>query len=80
MGEISLGYLQAITDAPLSLIRTADDNVYAAHSLALMDRLFNDGTFDDRVYFLPVANLTHMIPSPQILERMWQRIASFLSH
>lgn len=68
-------------DMRLLLIHgTADDNVYFSHSLKLVDKLFREGLMlGGQVQLLPVANLTHMVPMPIILERMWGKIAQFIS-
>lgn len=66
-------------DGRLLLIHgTADDNVYFSHTLKLVDRLFRSGASVDKVHVLPVANLTHMVPEPLVMRRMWEQISSFL--
>lgn len=58
---------------PLLLIHgTADDNVYFRHTLRLADVLFREGKEFD---LLPLAGLTHMVPDPVVMERLWTRIA-----
>jgi dipeptidyl-peptidase-4 len=58
---------------PLLLIHgTADDNVYFLHSLKLSDALFKAGK---QHAVLPLSNFTHMVPDPQVTERLWERIA-----
>jgi dipeptidyl-peptidase-4 len=58
---------------PLLLIHgTADDNVYFRHTLKLSDALFKAGK-DFEV--LPLSGLTHMVPDPVVMERLWTRIA-----
>jgi dipeptidyl-peptidase-4 len=61
---------------PLLLLHgTADDNVYFRHSLKLADALFRSGkTFE----ILPLSGLTHMVPDPEVNERLHQRIAGFM--
>jgi dipeptidyl-peptidase-4 len=57
---------------------TADDNVYFSHTLKLSDALFRAGKAHE---VLPVANLTHMVPEPLIMQRQWERIArAFKEH
>lgn len=58
---------------PLLLMHgTADDNVYFRHTLRLADKLFKEGK-DFEV--LPLSGLTHMVPDPLVMERLWTRIA-----
>jgi len=58
---------------PLLLLHgTADDNVYFRHTLKLTDALFRAGK-DFEV--LPLPSLTHQVPDPVVMERMWTRIA-----
>jgi dipeptidyl-peptidase-4 len=53
---------------------TADDNVYFFHTLKLSDALFRAGKPHQ---VLPLANFTHMVPEPLVLERQWEWIARF---
>ncbi|OAI45853.1 peptidase [Planctomycetaceae bacterium SCGC AG-212-F19] len=58
---------------PLLLIHgTADDNVYFRHTLKLADALFRNGKDFD---LLPLSGLTHMVPDPVVMERLYGRIA-----
>ncbi|MBL8796564.1 MAG: S9 family peptidase [Planctomycetia bacterium] len=58
---------------PLLLIHgTADDNVYFRHSLKLADALFRAGKDFE---ILPLPSLTHMVPDPVVMERLYGRIA-----
>ncbi|MBY0528550.1 MAG: S9 family peptidase [Gemmataceae bacterium] len=58
---------------PLLLIHgTADDNVYFRHTLRLSDALFKEGK-DFEV--LPLSGLTHMVPNPLVMQRLWGRVA-----
>ncbi|MCE9530061.1 MAG: S9 family peptidase [Planctomycetes bacterium] len=58
---------------PLLLIHgTADDNVYFRHTLKLSDALFRAGKDFD---VLPLPSLTHQVPDPVVMERMWTKIA-----
>ena len=60
---------------PLLLIHgTADDNVYFLHTLKLSDALFRAGVPHS---VLPLSNLTHMVPEPLVMQRQWERIATF---
>lgn len=60
---------------PILLIHgTADDNVYFLHTLKLSDALFRAGKPHA---VLPLANFTHMVPEPLVMERQWERIARF---
>jgi dipeptidyl-peptidase-4 len=66
-------------ERPLLLIHgTADDNVYFMHSLRLADALLRSGkTFE----FLPLPGFTHMVPDPEVSQRMYRRIlAMFDEH
>lgn len=57
---------------------TADDNVYFSHTLKLSDALFRAGKPHE---VLPLANFTHMVPEPLVMQRQWQRIArAFKEH
>jgi dipeptidyl-peptidase 4 len=61
---------------PLLLVHgTADDNVYFFHSLKLADALFRAGRPFD---FLPLAGVTHQVPTPVTRERLWQQTTWFL--
>jgi dipeptidyl-peptidase 4 len=58
---------------PLLLVHgTADDNVYFRHTLKLSDALFRAGN-DFEV--LPLSGLTHMVPEPVVMQRLYGRIA-----
>jgi dipeptidyl-peptidase-4 len=58
---------------PLLLIHgTADDNVYFRHTLKLSDALFRAGK---EFELLPLPGLTHMVPDPVVMQRLWSRIA-----
>jgi dipeptidyl-peptidase-4 len=60
---------------PLLLIHgTADDNVYFLHTLKLSDALFRAGVPHS---VLPLSNFTHMVPEPVVMQRQWERIATF---
>lgn len=61
---------------PLLLVHgTADDNVYFANSIKLVDALEKAGRPFE---FLPVASATHQIAQPELAEVVWRRIAEFL--
>jgi dipeptidyl-peptidase-4 len=60
-------------ERPLLLVHgTADDNVYFRHSLKLADALFRAGKDFD---LLPLSGLTHMVPEPVVMQRLYGRIA-----
>jgi dipeptidyl-peptidase-4 len=60
---------------PLLLMHgTADDNVYFMHTLKLSDAMFRAGKPHQ---VLPLSNFTHMVPEPQVTERLYERIAQF---
>jgi dipeptidyl-peptidase-4 len=60
---------------PLLIIHgTADDNVYFLHTLKLSDAMFRAGKPHQ---VLPLSNFTHMVPEPQVTERLYERIAQF---
>ncbi|MFK7987911.1 MAG: DPP IV N-terminal domain-containing protein [Sandaracinaceae bacterium] len=60
---------------PLLILHgTADDNVYFSHALKLQNRLLEAGRPGD---LLALSGLTHMVPEPNIMRRMHQRIVSF---
>jgi dipeptidyl-peptidase-4 len=60
---------------PLLLIHgTADDYVYFRHTLKLTNALFREGKDFD---LLPLPGLTHMVPDPVVMERLYGRLAVF---
>lgn len=73
-----MSHLKASMGGLLLMHGTADDNVYFSHSLKLSDALFRAGLAHD---LLPLANLTHMVPEPLVMQRQWERIArAFKEH
>jgi dipeptidyl-peptidase 4 len=61
---------------PLLIVHgTADDNVYFANSIKLVDALEKAGRPFE---FMPVASATHQIAQPELAEVVWRRIAEFL--
>lgn len=64
---------------PLLIVHgTADDNVFFVHALKLADALFRAG---QPFEMLPLAGLTHMVPEPVVMQRLWGRIAEhFVRH
>jgi dipeptidyl-peptidase-4 len=61
---------------PLLLVHgTADDNVYFRHTLKLADSLFRAGRDFD---LLPLSGLTHLLPDPVVMQRLYGRFATFL--
>jgi dipeptidyl-peptidase-4 len=74
----SLLPLAAKLERPLLLVHgTADDNVYFRHTLRLTDALFRAGK-DFEV--LPLPSLTHMVPDPEVTERLWARQVRFFQN
>jgi dipeptidyl-peptidase-4 len=60
---------------PLLLIHgTADDNVYFRHTLKLANALFRAGRDFD---LLPLPGLTHMVPDPVVMQRMYGKVAVY---
>jgi dipeptidyl-peptidase-4 len=60
---------------PLLLIHgTADDNVYFRHTLKLGNELFRAGRDFD---LLPLPGLTHMVPDPVVMQRMYGKFAAY---
>jgi dipeptidyl-peptidase-4 len=60
---------------PLLLVHgTADDNVFFLHSLKLSDALFRAGKEHE---LLPLSGLTHMVPDPQVRQRLEERVVRF---
>jgi dipeptidyl-peptidase-4 len=60
---------------PLLLIHgTADDNVYFRHTLKLGNELFRAGHDFD---LLPLPGLTHMVPDPVVMQRMYGKFAAY---
>ena len=60
---------------PLLILHgTADDNVYFRHSLKLVDGLFRAGKDFE---ILPLSGLTHMVPDPQVMQALHEKIARF---
>jgi dipeptidyl-peptidase-4 len=73
--EASLLTYAAGLKQPLLLVHgTADDNVYFRHTLKLCDALFRAGK---EFEVLPLSGLTHMVPDPVVMERLYGRFASF---
>ncbi|MEW6431574.1 MAG: alpha/beta fold hydrolase [Myxococcota bacterium] len=69
-----LSYVDQAKRPLLLLHGTADDNVYFMHTLKLSDALFRAGKPHA---VLPLSNFTHMVPEPLVLERQWERVATF---
>jgi dipeptidyl-peptidase-4 len=62
-------------ERPLLLVHgTADDNVYFRHSLRLANALFREGKDFE---MLPLSGLTHMVPDPVVMQRMYGRFARY---
>jgi dipeptidyl-peptidase 4 len=60
---------------PLLLIHgTADDNVYFRHTLKLTNALFREGKDFE---LLPLPGLTHMVPDPVVMERLYGKFALY---
>jgi dipeptidyl-peptidase-4 len=60
---------------PLLLLHgTADDNVYFRHTLKLANALFREGKDFD---LLPLPGLTHMVPDPVVMQRMYGKFAEY---
>jgi dipeptidyl-peptidase-4 len=73
--EASLLTYAAKLERPLLLVHgTADDNVYFRHSLKLSTALFREGK---EFELLPLSGLTHMVPDPVVMQRMYGRFAGF---
>jgi len=60
---------------PLLLVHgTTDDNVYFTHTLKMAEALFRAG----RPYeLLVLPGFTHLVPEPQVMMRLYERIARF---
>ncbi len=69
-----LTYVPRATRPILFMHGTADDNVYFFHTLKLSDALFRAGKQHS---VLPLANFTHMVPEPLVMERQWEWIARY---
>jgi dipeptidyl-peptidase 4 len=69
-----LTYVPKTTRPILFMHGTADDNVYFFHTLKLSDALFRAGKPHS---VLPLANFTHMVPEPLVMERQWEWIARY---
>ena len=62
-------------ERPLLLVHgTADDNVYFRHTLKLADALFRAGKDFE---LLPLSGLTHMVPDPVVMERLYGKFAGY---
>ncbi len=73
--EASLLTYAADLRRPLLLIHgTADDNVYFRHTLKLANALFREGKEFD---LLPLPGLTHMVPDPVVMQRMYGKFAVY---
>ena len=53
---------------------TADDNVYFRHTLKLANALFREGRDFE---LLPLPGLTHMVPDPVVMQRMYGKFAGY---
>ena len=69
-----LTYVPKASRPMLLMHGTADDNVYFFHTLKLSDALFRAGKPHQ---VLPLANFTHMVPEPLVMERQWETVARF---
>jgi dipeptidyl-peptidase-4 len=69
-----LTYVEQARRPILLMHGTADDNVYFLHTLKLSDALFRAGKPHS---VLPLANFTHMVPEPLVLQRQLERVATF---
>ncbi len=69
-----LTYVPKATRPILFMHGTADDNVYFFHTLKVSDALFRAGKQHS---VLPLANFTHMVPEPLVMERQWEWIARY---
>jgi dipeptidyl-peptidase-4 len=67
-----LTYAAGLSRPVLLVHGTADDNVYFRHTLKLSDALFRAGKDFE---LLPLPGLTHMVPDPVVMQRLWSRIA-----
>lgn len=67
-----LTYVPKASRPILFMHGTADDNVYFFHTLKLSNALFRAGKPHS---VLPLANFTHMVPEPLVMERQWEVIA-----
>jgi dipeptidyl-peptidase-4 len=73
--EASLLTYAAGLKRPLLLVHgTADDNVYFRHTLKLADALFRAGKDFE---LLPLSGLTHMVPDPVVMQRLYGRFALY---
>jgi dipeptidyl-peptidase-4 len=71
--EASLLTYAADLKRPLLLVHgTADDNVYFRHTLKLSNALFREGK---EFELLPLPGLTHMVPDPVVMQRLYGRFA-----
>lgn len=69
-----LSYVKDAKRPILLMHGTADDNVYFLHTLKLSDAMFKAGKAHS---VLPLTNFTHMVPDPLVMERQWERIATW---
>jgi dipeptidyl-peptidase-4 len=70
-----LGYAKDLKRPLLLVHGTADDNVYFRHTLKLADALFREGKDFD---VLPLSGLTHLLPDPVVMQRLYGRFATFM--
>lgn len=62
-------------ERPLMIVHgTADDNVLFVHALKMSDALFRAGKDHELV---PLAGLTHMLTSPDFVDRLYGRMIAF---
>jgi dipeptidyl-peptidase-4 len=69
-----LTYADRLERPLLVLHGTVDDNVYFMNSMKLVDALFRAGKPFE---FVPLSGLTHMVPDPLVISRLYGRIATF---
>ncbi|MEW5742240.1 MAG: DPP IV N-terminal domain-containing protein [Myxococcota bacterium] len=69
-----LSYVEQAKRPILLMHGTADDNVYFLHTLKLSDALFRAGKPHS---VLPLSNFTHMVPEPLVMQRQFERVATF---
>jgi dipeptidyl-peptidase-4 len=69
-----LTYVDRLARPLLVVHGTADDNVYFAHSLKLMEALTRAGKSAE---FLPLVGQTHMASDPVVTRQLYARFLDF---